>query len=192
MSLAIGHRIHGNFILAMLAPLLALASCASPPGGPRSSAHHLVAATAPSTQKVDPEKTDWNQVWQVLGHKGVLRGKVYEVVVPRDDLMVNVDGMPIPSDAGIHSVFHIWVCPCQKILTMGEFCLVDYETADVIDALRAGSIYVTSVSTILVEEHPRLVAVRFYGEGSGVELAKTLKAALDCTGDARTVKEPMN
>ena len=134
---------------------------------------------------------DWKEVSRIVGGTGELKNSVYHITVPRSDLMVNVEGMPVPTEAGLASVFHLWICPCGKTVMFGEFCLADYESNDVIDALRAGGVRVTAVSNMLIGEHPRLVGVRFYAEGEPLVMAKTLKAALDCTGDARTAKQPL-
>jgi hypothetical protein len=44
---------------------------------------------------------------------------------------------------------------------------------------------IVAVSPLLLGERPRLAQVRFQGEGGGAQLAATLRAALDWTGDAR-------
>ncbi len=143
----------------------------------------------PATQEGGPP--DWNQVANIVGVQGILVHKtVYQITVPRDDLMVNVIGIPIPSEAGLASVFHLWFCSCGKTVVYGEFCLPDWEANDVVDALRSGGMEVTSISNLLVGAHPHMLSVRFYAEGEALHLAKTLKAALDCTGEARSVKQP--
>jgi hypothetical protein len=142
-----------------------------------------------STQEAKPP--DWKEISSIVGVEGVLHKDVYEITVPRKDLHVTVIGEPIPPEAGMASVFHLWLCTCGKTVLYGEFCLPDYEVSDVMDALRSGGVQVTGISNILISERPHLLSVHFYAEGEPKSLAQTLKAALDCTGDARSVKQPL-
>jgi len=63
--------------------------------------------------------------------------------------------------------------------------VAEYESNDVIDALRGGMMKVASVAPMLQGEHPRMTIVRFQGSGGSQQLAKTLKSALEWTGEAR-------
>jgi hypothetical protein len=77
------------------------------------------------------------------------------------------------------------MCDCGKTNVIGTFILADYEANDVIDELRKARIHIVSVGPVLYNERPRLLAVRFQGEGSADGIATALKSALECTGDAR-------
>ena len=164
------------------------------PGGPPQPAPPAPAATAAELGNSLEDRAatvDWKEVDRTLGVTGELKKGVYHVTIPRDDLNVNVEGMPVPTEAGLASVFHFWVCPCGKTVMTGEFCLADYETDDVIDALRGATVRVTSVSNLLLGEQPRLIGLRFYAEGDAVGMARALKEALKNVGDARTAKQPL-
>ncbi len=129
---------------------------------------------------------DWRPLDQVIGSAGVLKDEVYTFTVPRVDLDVAVDGMAVPAAAGLASEFHFFRCTCGKTRVVGQFCCADYEANDVVDAVRVGAlIQVASVSPMFVADRPRVVVVRFQGEGDASALAKLLRAALDWTGDAR-------
>jgi hypothetical protein len=135
------------------------------------------------------EAVDWKKdVADVLGRPGVLNAKeqVYTVTIPRDDIDLKIDGMSVPTAAGIASTFHFYLCSCGKTSVLGEFIVVDYEANDVIDALRPGAIIrVTAVSPIAIGDKPRLLSVRFHGEGDAAPMAKLIKEALRWTGEAR-------
>lgn len=149
------------------------------------------AAPAEAEQPDKPAPIDGKAIAAILGVTGELKNAVYHVTVPRDDLNVNVEGMFIPTEAGLSSVFHFWVCPCGKTVMCGQFCVADYEANDVVDALRAAHVRVTSVSNLFIGESPKLMAVRFYEEGDATEMAKAIKAALKNTGEARNAKQPL-
>jgi hypothetical protein len=146
-------------------------------------------ATQPATQ---PIAYDWTQLDPILASHGELKDDVYSYTIPRTDLNVTVEGMDVPAAAGIASVFHFYICPCGKMRVVGQFCCADYETNDVIDAIRAGNaIAVASVGPMFVGDKPRMTVVRFQGEGDGMLLAKLLKSGLDWTGPARSQAQPI-
>src|SRR5688572_11109173 len=105
------------------------------------------------------------QIADALQREGEFENGVYRVVIPRDDLYVSIEGMDVPTAAGVESDFRFYHCPCGKTNIVGQFCLADYETNDVVDELREGQIEVTSVGAMLLHEKPRLVIVRFQAEG---------------------------
>ncbi len=65
---------------------------------------------------------------------------------------------------------------------MGEFVVCDYETGDVLDAIRAGQFDVVSVAPILQNTRPSMVSIRFQAEGDRDDLVKAIRDALDHTG----------
>ena len=141
-----------------------------------SSANH------PSTQPVDPA---WEQIAAALGRRGVLHDGIYTITVPRDDLDIAIEGMEVPTGAGMESTFWFYRCPCGKMNVVGQFILADYEANDVIDALRQGGMRIASVGPVLLYEKPRLTLIRFQAEGEETGLAKTLREALRWTGKER-------
>jgi hypothetical protein len=154
----------------------------------------LTLALLATLARADPPTTQpsWADLAKDLGHAGTERDGVYTVTVPRDDLIVATrDTGPIPTAAGMESAFHFWVCPCgnDKLLVVGAFLAADYEANDVIDELRQlPALRVASVAPVLIDDQPKLLSVRFAGEGTRADLAKAIRAALDRTGDARSGK----
>ena len=130
-------------------------------------------------------------VANAIGAKpGETRGKVHTITLPRDDLDVYTpDFADIPVEAGLASTFRFWRCTCGKYYMLGEFVVADYEANDVIDALRKdpdAGLRVTSIGPLLLNEKPRLIVVRFFGENrSAAALAKALRSALAWTGKER-------
>jgi Domain of Unknown Function (DUF1259) len=114
---------------------------------------------------------------------------VLTIRLPRTDLWVQADMGEIPTAAGLESRFYFYRCICGKDKVAGEFALADYEVNDVIDALRAGHMEVVSVAGMFVGDKPRMMSLRFQGEGNAVDLTKTLAAALSWVGDARSARQ---
>lgn len=131
---------------------------------------------------------DWKaQVGDVMGRPGELKDGVYTVTAPRADLDVKIEGMSVPTAAGIFSTFRFYRCTCGKISVLGEIVCVDFEANDVIESLHVGSaIQLAGMGPIALGEKPRLLSIRFHGEGEGPDLAKRIKAALRWTGEERS------
>lgn len=108
---------------------------------------------------------------------------------PRKDLEGRLfnDLGDIPVAAGIESRFDFFRCPCGKVLVMGQFVVTQDELNDVIDALRK-TVYlkVVSIAPMMLGEKPRLLIVRFQGDGQAETLASYLRIALNQIGEART------
>jgi hypothetical protein len=148
-----------------------------------------VAATAPA--EAFASEPAWVEIAKALERKGVIKDGVYVVTVPRDDLDVTIEGMGIPTAAGIESVFYFYRCPCGKMNVVGQFVTADYEANDVADALRQGQIKVTSIGPLLLYEKPRLLVVRFQAEGDPVAMAKSLREALRWTAAERMAPQKL-
>ena len=136
-----------------------------------------------------PPKANWKAVADVIGTSGELKDEVYTITIPREDLSVSIDGMPIPAAAGLAHRFHFFLCSCGKTIVVGEFCVPDYEANDVMDALRAGALLrVGSASNLFIGDNSKMMCVRFQGEGDPLVMAKLVKQALNWTGEARNKK----
>jgi hypothetical protein len=142
-------------------------------------------ASAPASAASSASAGDWDTVAAVLGRKGELHEGVYAVRVPRDDLFVSIEGMEVPTAAGIESTFHFYHCTCGKTVVVGEFVLADYEVNDVLYALQKQDILVSAVGPILLYERPHLMQVRFQAEGEARRLAEAIRAALNWTAKNR-------
>ena len=140
----------------------------------------------------DSEPALFRRITEVFGREGEIKDGVYRLVTPRSDLLVTMDGMDVPSGAFLESDFRFWRCPCGKLLVNGQFVLADYEVNDVVDELQKGRMDVVTIAPLLLHEHPRLLMVRFQGEGRTRAFAEALKSALSYTADARNAPQPMD
>jgi hypothetical protein len=162
-----------------------LAGCADQPASEPAT---IAPVAHPSTQPADPA---WDHIAAALGRRGELRNDVYTITIPRDDLDIAIEGMDVPTAAGMETTFWFYRCPCGKMNVVGQFILADYEANDVIDALRAGFMKVASVGPVLLYERPRLTLIRFQDEGDETDMAKILREALRWTGKERMAPRPL-
>lgn len=146
-----------------------------------SPATQALSQPAPSAE----EAAAWKEIAAGLGKAGIARDGVYIVAFPRDDLFVSIEGMDVPTAAGIESVFRFYRCSCGKTVVLGNFVLADYEANDVVFALQKEDFIVSSMGPFLLYEKPTLIVVRFQAEGDPRRLADALRQALDRTGKNR-------
>jgi hypothetical protein len=153
-------------------------------------------AGPPATQAASDDlrflEHDLVQATDALGGESTFSKGVLAIKLVRSDLWVQADMGDIPAEAGIASDFYFFRCSCGKDRVVGQFALADYEVNDVIDVLRSGQIDVVSVSSMFTGDKPRMMALRFQGEGKAADLAKTLKAALGWVGEARSARQPIS
>ncbi|HET6246853.1 MAG TPA: DUF1259 domain-containing protein [Tepidisphaeraceae bacterium] len=180
--------------LGFIALTIFMAGCADLSTDPAPP--HVAAAPAPApspgdspaTQPADPA---WPDVAKALERPGIVKDGIDIFTIPRDDLDVTIDGMGIPTGAGIASVFYFYRCPCGKMNVAGQFVVADYEANDVVDALRKNAaMSVASVAPLLLYARPQLLVVRFQGEGEPAVMAGILREALRWTGKERMAPEP--
>jgi len=161
--------------------LLADGGCSTSPNpSPTTTSAILSAASEPAS-----DVPDWGLIGKTLGKPGELHDGVYTVTLPRDDLTVRIEGMDVPTAAGIESTFRFYQCSCGKTSVIGQFVLPDYEANDVAYALEKQDIVISSIGPFLLYEKPRLLEVRFQGEGKPQALAEAIRAALGWTGKNR-------
>jgi hypothetical protein len=160
-----------------------LAADGRPADAPRAAGAAAAADNGPD----EPTREEmFKQVATILKQQGTTKDDVFTITIPRDDLLVTVEGQDVPAAAGIESQFRFYQCPCGgKLIVVGSFVTADYEANDVVDALREGHLTVSSVGPFLVYENPRLTLVRFQGEAKAEEMGNILKKALEWVGDQR-------
>jgi hypothetical protein len=149
-------------------------------------------AAPPTTAPAPPTTAQaWAALDQAFGARGSLRGEVYTLQFVRDDLSVTVDKMPVPPAAGIESIFHFYRCTCGKLNVTGQFVVTENASADVQGVLSAAAnLRIVSIGPLLLDETPRLLVIRFQGEGHAEDLVPTLKNALTESTRQRAVPEP--
>jgi uncharacterized protein DUF1259 len=132
----------------------------------------LVVPLALTAQGIDTAKLD-----QVLGRSGQKLGDVYKFGFPRTDLHVTLEGIAIKPGLALGS----WAAfsgSDDKAAVMGDLVLLQDEVNKVMSSLRTSGFEITAVHNHLLNETPRLMYMHYMGQGSAVELAKSLKAAL--------------
>lgn len=119
-------------------------------------------------------------VTRALGRAGRVNGGVYQISVPRAEI-IRADGVVIPPSMGVATAMNIQPTGGGRAVATGDFVLRAAEVNRVIRALRSGGIEVTALHSHMLGESPRLFFMHFWASDDAVTIARGLRAALDLT-----------
>jgi hypothetical protein len=121
---------------------------------------------------------DWSRVDQAIGKKGSDQpGGVHKYGLPRSDLSVTVDQVPIKPTLALGSWVAFQSTP-DGAMVMGDLVLTDTEISPVMRQLIEGGVEITAVHNHLLRSSVPVLYMHVAGQGDPVKLAETLHAAL--------------
>jgi len=140
-------------------------------------------AAAPSapTTAVD---LDTAGIARALGRTGRMNGRVYQLSVPRAEV-IRAEGVMIPPSMGVATAINIQPTGGGRAVATGDFVLLASEVNRVIRALRTAGIEVTALHSHMLDESPRLLFMHFWASDDAVAIARGLRAGLDLTNSRR-------
>lgn len=100
---------------------------------------------------------------------------------PRSDLEVTVDGVEIEPGLALGT----WVAFKETddgAMLMGDLVLAEDEVNPVMERLLDGGVHVTALHKHLIGTEPSPMYMHIGAEGDPVEMAQTIRAALELTG----------
>jgi len=139
---------------------------------------------APPAAAAGPLGIDTTALAQALGYTGRVNGGVYQVSVPRAEV-IREAGIVIPPSMGVATAINIQPTGGGRVLATGDFVLKQAEVNPVIRVLRSHGIEVTALHSHMIDESPRLFFMHFWGDGEALAVAGGLRAALDATNSQR-------
>src|SRR5215213_5474778 len=145
----------------------------------------LSACGGSSAQAQDEEASspDWDAVGDAMGKEGErMAGDVYRINMPRSDLSVTSQGVDIKPGLALGSYAAFKQTGENEAMVMGDLVLTEDEYNAVIDRLQQGGIEQTAIHKHLLDESPPIWWTHIHGQGDPVELAQTIRAALDLSG----------
>ena len=160
--------------LAVALPVVAASAQQAPaPAGPGG---------APARQEGLAPNADWHRtIDDALGKPGTEQpGGVWRVSLPRSDLKVALDGVPIRPGFALGS----WLAfqeHGRDVMVMGDLVLLEAEVAPVMRRLAAGGLEVTALHNHLLRAQPATMYLHVGGHGDAAKLATALRAALQET-----------
>jgi hypothetical protein len=111
----------------------------------------------------------------VLAMRGVVKEGVYKAAIGRKTLL---HGDPIGREMGM-TTWLSFTGTDQHALITGDMLATADELQNLLKALRMRGMSVTSIRNHTFGEHPQVVFVRFWGEGTALDLAKALRFVLE-------------
>ena len=134
-------------------------------------------------QNKEASSVDWDAVGEAMGKEGEqMAGDVYRINMPRSDLSVTSQGVDIKPGLALGSYAAFKQTGENEAMVMGDLVLTEDEYNPVIDRLQEGGIEQTAIHKHLLDESPAIWWTHIHGQGDPVELAQTIRAALDLSG----------
>jgi Domain of Unknown Function (DUF1259) len=130
---------------------------------------------APARQSAD---VDWSAVQDALGRPGtMMAGDVFRIGMPRTDLKVTVNGVPVQAGfaLGSYAAFKQFD---DGAMVMGDLVLLDEEVNAVMQGLFDQGFEVTALHNHLNNMSPHVMYMHYAGHGDALQLAQSLHDAL--------------
>jgi hypothetical protein len=125
---------------------------------------------------------DQKAIERALGTTGqMMPGGVFRVSLPRTDLHVTVQGVPLKPAFALGS-YAAFVQAGGAAMVMGDLVLLDTEVNAVMSGLFQGGLSVTALHNHLLEMSPHVMYLHYLGHGDAAHLATALRRALAASG----------
>ncbi|MBS2020137.1 MAG: DUF1259 domain-containing protein [Deltaproteobacteria bacterium] len=132
------------------------------------------APALPETSSIDAARLE-----ATLGVKGTSKDGMFKMVVGRKATTASC-GCPIGKTMGVNT-WAAFAGNDEIAVVDGDFAVSEDELQPVLKALRAGAVNVVAIHHHMTGETPRVLFVHYWGRGKAVELATTVRRALDLT-----------
>jgi len=133
---------------------------------------------APVRQAAD---VDWSAVQDAVGRPGTMMpGDVYRIGMPRTDLKVTVEGVPVQAGfaLGSYAAFKQFD---DGTMVMGDLVLLDEEVNGVMSGLFDQGFEVSALHNHLNNMAPHVMYMHYEGHGDALQLAQSLHQALSAS-----------
>jgi hypothetical protein len=126
----------------------------------------------------NPSSVSAGPIEQALGTKTQSKDGMVKVVVGRTTRM---HGANVGNEMGVNT-WAAFAGSDDQAVVDGDFAMHEDELQAVLKAMRAGGINIVSIHQHMTHETPRIMFLHYWGKGKAVDLAKTVRAALDAQG----------
>jgi len=123
-----------------------------------------------------PSSITSKTIEDILGLKGQSKDGMLKVVIGRKTKMAG--GCEVGKDMGINT-WAAFAGRDDKAMVDGDFVVHEDELQTILKSLRKGGINVVAIHSHMIQENPRMLFIHYWGIGSTVDLATTIKLALD-------------
>src|SRR5947208_14382602 len=138
----------------------------------------VIVSTPAMASAADP---DWKGVEQALGKSGQIQpGDVFRIGMPRTDLAVTVQGIPVKAGFALGS-YAAFKQAGDQAMGMGDLVLLDQELPAVMSGLLSRGLDVTAVHNHLNEMSPHVMYTHYEGNGDAMHLASAPRQAVSAS-----------
>ncbi|HEY9181083.1 MAG TPA: DUF1259 domain-containing protein [Candidatus Baltobacteraceae bacterium] len=125
---------------------------------------------------------DMKAIETAAGFSGkTMPGGVYRVSIPRSDLHVSVDKVPLKTALALGG-YAVYESTPNGTLVMGDIPLLESEVGPVEERLTTAGFDITALHNHLLRERPHIMYMHFMKIGDAVEMSRQLHSALVATG----------
>jgi hypothetical protein len=111
----------------------------------------------------------------IFGMKGDSNNGMFKVTIGRD---ATIHGVKASKEMGVNT-WAAFAGSDTEAVVDGDFAMLEDELQPVLKILRAGGINIVAIHQHMTYDHPRYLFMHYWGKGSALDLAKTVKIALD-------------
>lgn len=112
---------------------------------------------------------------EVFGIKAQSSNGMAKVVIGRKSTM---HGVEIGNEMGVNT-WAAFAGSDEQAVVDGDFAMLENELQTVLKTMRAGGINIVAIHQHMTQETPRMMFLHYWGKGKAIDLAKTVKKALD-------------
>ena len=112
---------------------------------------------------------------EVFGMKAQSSNGMVKVVIGRKATM---HGVEVGNEMGVNT-WAAFAGSDQQAVVDGDFAMLENELQTVLKTMRGGGINIVAIHQHMTQETPRIMFLHYWGKGKAVDLAKTVKKALD-------------
>ncbi len=144
------------------------------------AALNTTATPPPSPPSDEDPDLDTKAIDKAMGTKGKNDGGIYKFSFARDEKITD-HGKALPPAMGVTTAIGFQPTGDGNAVINGDFVMTADEVNNVIKALRAGGIDIVELHNHGLNDNPRLFYMHFWANNDAVDLARTLKKAVDAT-----------
>src|SRR3974390_1469121 len=130
-----------------------------------------------ATASVHAQAIDWAKIDGILGRTGAVGGTVHNYKLPRSDLDVTLDGVPVNANFAL-SGFLAFMPMGNQTMVMGDLVLLQSEVSPVMAKLLDAGVDVTALHNHLLRAEPLTFYMHVGANGDPVKIAQAVRDAL--------------
>ncbi|MCC2680937.1 MAG: hypothetical protein K0S36_501 [Nitrosospira multiformis] len=126
--------------------------------------------TIPQENKISPQPLE-----QILGMKGTSKDGMFKVAIGRP---ATIHGVSVGKEMGINTWAAFGGSDSEAVVD-GDFVMLADEMQAVLRTMREGDINIVAIHQHMTHDQPHHLFMHYWGKGNAVDLAKTIRKALD-------------